>query len=49
MGKLQKVDYLIKDGVYCLCCRRGPGIHNSAEYRITPPLATHNFHPVMSA
>ena len=44
-----EVDYLPENGVYCLRCFWWGCFHNPVGYRITPPVATLNFHPFANA
>ena len=45
-----EVDYLPENGVYCLRCFWWClFLHNPVGYRITPPVATLNIHPIANA
>ena len=45
-----EVDYLPEDRVYCLRCFWWClFLHNPVGYRITPPVATLNIHPIANA
>ena len=45
-----EVDYLPEDRVYCLRCFWWfLFLHNPVGYRITPPVATLNIHPIANA
>ena len=45
-----EVDYLPENGVYCLRCFWWClFLHNPVGYRITPPVATLNIHPLANA
>ena len=45
-----EVDYLPEDRVYCLRCFWWfLFLHNHVGYRITPPVATLNIHPIANA
>ena len=44
-----EVDYLPENGVYCLRCFWWGCLHNPVGYRITPPVATLNIHPLANA
>ena len=45
-----EVDYLPEDGVYCFRCFWWClFLHNPVSYRITPPVATLNIHPITNA
>ena len=46
----EEVDYLLKGRVYCLRCFWWClFLHNPVGYRITPPVATLNIHPIANA
>ena len=50
MRCLDEVDYLPEDRVYCLRCFWWClFLHNPVGYRITPPVATLNIHPIANA
>ena len=45
-----EVDYLPEDGVYCLRCFWWClFLPKPVDYRITPPVATPNIHPIANA
>ena len=45
-----EIDYLPEDGVYCLRCFWWfLFLHNPVDYRIAPPVATLNIHPIANA